>query len=148
MYIEKLSREQIKKALPLIWDVFCEYEAVNYPENGKAAFWEAIHSADYLDSLTAFGAFENEKLIGIIATRNKGAHIALFFVNGKYHRRGIGRKLFEASLRDNKNQRITVNSSEYAVNIYKRLGFVPQSGIMEEGGIRFVPMVFERNIEK
>lgn len=148
MYIEKLSREQIKKALPLIWDVFCEYEAVNYPENGKAAFWEAIHSADYLDSLTAFGAFENEKLIGIIATRNKGAHIALFFVNGKYHRRGIGRKLFEACLRDNKNQRITVNSSEYAVNIYKRLGFVPQSGIMEEGGIRFVPMVFERNIEK
>lgn len=148
MNIEKLSREQIDEALPLIWAVFCEYEAVNYPENGKAAFWEAIHSVDYLDSLTAFGAFENEKLIGIIATRNKGAHIALFFVNGKYHRRGIGRKLFEACLRDNKNQRITVNSSEYAVNIYKRLGFVPQSGIMEEGGIRFVPMVFERNIEK
>ena len=30
-----------------IWDVFCKYEAVNYPENGRNAFWEAIHDPQY-----------------------------------------------------------------------------------------------------
>ena len=57
---------------------FIKYEAVNYPETGKEAFHQAICSAEYLDMLTAYGAFDDEKLIGIIATRNAGAHIAFF----------------------------------------------------------------------
>lgn len=146
MVIHKLSREQIEEALPLVWDVFCKYEAVDYPESGKTAFWQAIHSADYLNMLTAYGAFDEDKLIGIIATRNEGSHIALFFVDGQYHRRGIGRKLFEASLTDNRNSRITVHSSEYAAEIYKKLGFVPEDELKEEGGIRYIPMVFEREV--
>lgn len=144
MLISRLSREQIEEALPLVWAVFCEYEAVNYPESGKEAFRRAIHSRDYLNMLTAYGAFDEDKLIGIIATRNEGAHIALFFVDGKYHRRGIGRKLFEASMTDNTNSRITVHSSEYAAEIYKKLGFVQTDEIREDGGIRYIPMVFER----
>ena len=33
---------EIEDALPLVWDVFCKYEAVNYPNSGKQAFWNAI----------------------------------------------------------------------------------------------------------
>ncbi|MEI3367845.1 GNAT family N-acetyltransferase [Clostridium sp. CAG:265] len=33
-----------------------------------------------------------------MATRNHGTHIALFFVDGKYHRQGIGKKLFKTVL--------------------------------------------------
>ena len=36
--------------LPLVWDVFCKYEAVNYPKNGEEAFWNAIHS-EYADGI-------------------------------------------------------------------------------------------------
>ena len=142
--VRKLTREEIEEALPLIWDVFNKYEAVNYPETGKEAFHKAIRSADYLDMLTAYGAFDDEKLIGIIATRNAGSHIALFFVHGDYHRQGIGKMLFEACLVDNENKQITINSSEYAVDIYKKLGFVQTDPLKDEDGIRYIPMILDR----
>ena len=141
--IKKLDRQEIENSLSLVWDVFCKYEAVNYPEDGKTAFWEAIHSDDYLNMLTAYGAFDNDRQIGIIATRSEGSHIALFFVDGDYHKHGIGRQLFNACMADNQNDRVTVHSSEYAVEVYKKLGFVQKGAIQESGGIRFVPMEFQ-----
>ena len=142
--VRKLSRKEIDEAIPLICNVFNKYEAVNYPEADKEAFYLAIHSADYLDMLTAYGAFDDEKLIGIIATRNAGAHIALFFVHGDYHRQGIGKMLFKACLKDNENNQITVNSSEYALDVYKKLGFIQIDSLKCEDGIRFIPMTFNR----
>lgn len=79
MKIRRVSGKELTDSLPLIWRVFCEFEAVNYPENGKKAFYDAIHSGEYLGSLTAFGAFEKSELVGVIATRNEGTHLALFF---------------------------------------------------------------------
>ena len=73
---------KIEDALLLVWDVFCKYEAVNYPDAGKQAFWDAIHSEEYLQTLHAYGAYEGKRLVGVIATRNEGRHIALFFVDG------------------------------------------------------------------
>ena len=143
-FLTFLSREEIEDALSLVWDVFNEYEAVNYPKTGKEAFHRAIYSAEYLDTLTAYGAFDDDKLIGIIATRNAGSHIALFFIHGDYHRQGIGRMLFEKCIRDNENKPITVNSSEYAVGIYKKLGFVQIDLLKVEDGIRYIPMMFHR----
>lgn len=140
MIISKLNKQEIENSLPLVWDVFCKYEAVHYPEDGKKAFWEAIHSDDYLNMLTAYGAFDDDRQIGIIATRNGGSHIALFFVDGDYHKRGIGRQLFDACMADNRSDIVTVHSSEYAVEVYKKLGFVQKESIQESGGIRYVPM--------
>lgn len=121
--IRKLTKREIESALPLVLDVFNKYEAKHYPKASKKAFYKAICSSDYLNMLTAYGAFDEGKLVGIIATRNAGSHIALFFVHGDYQRQGIGRLLFNECLKENKNKRITVNSSEYAVKIYERLGF-------------------------
>jgi len=45
--------------------------------------------------LRTYGAFQNERLVGVIATRSSGGHIALFFVDGTYQRQGIGKALFE-----------------------------------------------------
>lgn len=140
--IRELSKDELKNALSLVWDVFTKFEAVNYPESGKKAFFEAIHSDEYLNMLTAFGAFENEKLVGIIATRNEGRHIALFFVDGAYHRQGIGKSLFDEMLKENTAQEITVNSSRYAVPIYGKLGFTKTAQLQEDGGIQFVPMKY------
>ena len=140
--IKLLSKTELHNAIPLVWKVFCEYEGVNYPEAGKQAFWEAIHSEEYLDMLTAYGAFENGKMTVIIATRNAGSHIALFFVDGKYHRQGIGRMLWNTVLADSTVNEITVHSSLYAVEVYKKLGFVPISDVQEDGGIQYIPMSY------
>lgn len=142
--IAALSQAELERSLDLVWKVFLEFEAVNHPEAGKSAFYTAIHSQDYLRTLTAYGAFDRDQIVGIIATRNEGAHIALFFVDGAYQRRGIGRKLFEKCLEDDDKRVLTVHSSEYAQEIYRKLGFAQTEEIREEDGIRFIPMVLER----
>lgn len=146
--IQPLIRTELNNALPLVWKVFCEYEAVNYPESGKRAFWEAIHSEEYLNMLTAYGAFEGEKLIGIIATRNEGSHIALFFVDGEYHHQGIGRALWNAILNEKEVKEITVHSSLYAVDVYKKFGFVQTGDVQDENGIQYIPMVYKNLINR
>ena len=72
MKIKEIGRKELDKALPLVWDVFCKFEAVDYPENGRQAFRDAIHDEEYLDSLKAYGAFEGKELLGIIATSGTG----------------------------------------------------------------------------
>ncbi|MGN0294248.1 MAG: GNAT family N-acetyltransferase [Lachnospiraceae bacterium] len=142
MKIKKLSRRKLVNALPLVWEVFSEYEAVDYPEEGKRAFRNAIYSEEYLDMLAAYGAYEGGALTGIIATREEGRHLALFFVDGKHHRQGIGRSLWNAVLAENTSPTITVHSSLYAVDVYKKLGFAVTGEMCSEGGIRYVPMEY------
>jgi len=139
-----LSREKLAEALPLVWNVFLEFEAVDYPESGKRAFWDAVHSEEYLDMLTAYGAYEGETLVGIIASRSGGSHLALFFVDGKHHKQGIGRSLWDVLLADNSSPVITVHSSVYAVPVYQRFGFAVTGEACEDGGIRYVPMEYRR----
>ena len=144
MEIRLLSREELNGAVEFILEVFSKCEAVNYPEDGKRAFYNAINSAEYLDMLTAYGAYENGVLIGIIASRNEGAHVALFFVDEKHQRRGIGRKLWEHMLGETASGVITVNSSIFAKEIYEKLGFVQKEELQEDSGIKFIPMEYVR----
>lgn len=142
MEIRKLSKNELEIALKMVWKVFCEYEAVNYPESGKEAFYQAIHSEEYLAMLEVYGALCDEKIVGIMATRNEGTHVALFFVDGQYHRKGIGKKLWEAVLSNTSANLITVHSSLYASEIYKKLGFYQTDSVNEDGGIQYIPMEY------
>ncbi|QNU68884.1 GNAT family N-acetyltransferase [Ruminiclostridium herbifermentans] len=144
--IKALDRNELENALPLVWSVFCEYEAVNYPESGKQAFWDAIHSEEYLNMLSAYGAFEEDSLVGIIATRNEGSHIALFFVDGKYQNKGIGRSLWTAVIENSSAKEITVHSSLYAKDIYRKLGFSQEGDLREVDGIQYIPMIYKNVI--
>jgi GNAT superfamily N-acetyltransferase len=96
-----------------------------------------------MESLDMYGYYSDEKLIGVIAIRNKGNHIALFFVDGKYHIQGIGRKLFSYVLENSSSDEITVNSSPYAKEVYHRLGFVDTDVEQTVDGIRFT-MVYRK----
>ena len=146
--IVHLQRTEFENALPLVWNVFIEYEATDYPEAGKQAFRNAIYSEEYLNDLDMYGAYEDKELIGVIATRAHGTHIALFFVDGRYHRRGIGKKLFWACMKNNSSKRITVHSSLYAAEVYRRLGFTDTGKCQEEGGIRYMPMEWRRQYRR
>lgn len=142
--IRKIDRSEIKEFLPLILDVYFEYEAPDHPESAKDAFINAVCDEDYLAVLTAYGAFKDSVPAGIIATRNEGRHIALFFVDGKYHKQGIGRELFNVMLDDNPNKELTVHSSIYAVPVYEKLGFLKNGDVQTESGITYLPMVLRR----
>ena len=96
--VRELKESESADALLLVWDVFMEYEAPDYSEEGIAEFYKSIHDEGYLSKLRMYGAFMENRLVGVIATRSEGAHIALFFVKGEYHGRGIGSQLFKTNV--------------------------------------------------
>lgn len=144
MEIRKITKEGLPEAMELVWAVFQEFEAPEYSQQGIDEFKRTIdRQAEYM-TFAMYGAFEKDNLLGVIATRNEGSHIALFFVRKEYHGQGIGRRLFEHILSLCENSFITVNSSPYAVNIYRRLGFVETDTEQLTNGIRYVPMKYTK----
>ena len=115
--IRELNLDQLRDALPLVWRVFSHYEGVNYTEEEKKAFVNAIHDEKYLKELCSYGAFLQDILIGIIATRNNLSHIALFFVDGEYQSMGVGRMLWNKVKEESKAPIIRVHSSIYAKEV-------------------------------
>ncbi len=142
MTIEIINANDRERALVLVLSVFIQYEAPDYSEQGIQTFKDFIHNKESIDMLEFYGAYNNNEIVGVIATRNNGNHIALFFVDGKYHRQGVGRKLFETVAQKSTGEKITANSSPYAVKVYKKLGFVPDSDEQVAEGMRFTPMTY------
>ena len=97
MTIRILTGQEIPESLALAWTVFQQYEAPDYSEVGIEAFRRSLQDPGYTGQLTLYGAFEDGILIGMLATRDEGRHIALFFVDGRFQRRGIGRCLLYTS---------------------------------------------------
>lgn len=144
MEIKKIDRTQIPDAVNLIWTTFLQFEAPDYSDEGVKSFKKFIENKDIINSLEFWGAYDNGKLKGVIATNENRKHVCCFFVKAKYHRQGIGRKLWEHILINNQNSIITVNSSPYAVPVYHKLGFVDTDTEQLTDGIRYTPMKFER----
>lgn len=94
-------------ALELVWEVFGQFEAPEYSQQGVEAFRQSIQDEAYLRQLVCYGAFVEEMLVGVMATRNQGTHIALFFVKAAYQRQGIGRALFDAVRENSTAEKIT-----------------------------------------
>jgi pimeloyl-ACP methyl ester carboxylesterase/predicted GNAT family N-acyltransferase len=141
--VRPLEPSEICAALNLVWQVFLEFEAPDYAEEGVAEFKRFIDSKEMVETLALYGAFAKERMAGVAATRNNGNHIALLFVDSRYHRRGVARKLFETVRQDAAPGPITVNSSPYAAEAYRRLGFQDTDAERLTNGIRYIPMKYE-----
>ncbi len=140
MIIREIKKEEMKEALKLVWEVFLEFESPDYTEEGINEFKKSIDDKEWVKERDFYGYFDdNNKILGVIATKNLN-HIALFFVDGKYHRQGIGKKLYEKVKDLNKDNFFTVNSSPYAHEIYKKLGFIDTDKEQCIKGLRFFPM--------
>ena len=141
--IRRLSQDERQTALDLAWAVFSEYESPDYSAEGTEEFRKCLHDEGYLSGLHYYGTFDGEKLIGEIAIRPDRKHICFFFGDGRYHRRGIGTRMFRRLLEDYPNETITLNSSPYGLPFYKAIGFVPTDEEKTVNGIRFTPMKYE-----
>jgi GNAT superfamily N-acetyltransferase len=161
MEIRALQRSDVGQAMGLVWDVFSEFEAPGYERQGVDEFRRYIESdavALRMESgeFRLWGGFEDGAMAGVIAIRPRepGApkngfkgygHISLLFVRKEYHRRGIARALFETAKQTcaaSGAKEITVNSSPYAVEAYRRIGFAPADEEKNVNGIRYTPMKF------
>ena len=140
MQIRQLQVNEYDKALTLSLDVFIQCGKNDFDEEGLKTFKSFIYNKDLVNELTIYGAFEGESLIGLIATKNEGKHISLFFITPMYHGKGIGKRLFEAAIQDKPVSEMTVNSSSYAIPIYRKFGFEPICEEQTTHGMKYTPM--------
>jgi GNAT superfamily N-acetyltransferase len=140
MEIRKIAKEGLQEALDQVWRVFLEFEAPEYSQEGIDEFKRTIDRQAENLTFEIYGAYEQDELLGVIATRNEGCHISLFFVKTEYQGRHIGRKLFEHIVPFCSCSFLTVNSSPYAVTVYRRLGFTDTAAEQITSGIRYIPM--------
>jgi GNAT superfamily N-acetyltransferase len=99
-----------------------------------------INSNEKLDSLDIWGYYIEDRLIGVIGTRDEISHISLFFVDNEFQRHSFGKKLLQTVVEASKSEVISVNSAPSAVNAYKYMGFSATDGEIESNGIKYVPM--------
>jgi len=124
---------------------FDEYVLSDLAEEGANEFFRAAREMIYVKPAAHLIMVAESKsgIIGMIDIRDAN-HICLFFIVKKFQNRGIGRRLLERATAEcikNNSHEIEVNSSLFAVQIYKKLGFVQVRPEQLLNGIRFVPMV-------
>nr|WP_320025841.1 GNAT family N-acetyltransferase [uncultured Acetobacterium sp.] len=150
--IKKIDDSDLKAAVDLANQVFHEFIADGYSEEGRQTFTDYLdyklqEMAEDLESghKKLWGFYQDHQIVGVIGTRD-AFHISLMFVDKNYHQRGIARALFDTVIADLKHQQdgqlfeMTVNSSPYAVAVYRRFGFEATAAEQVNNGIRFVPM--------
>ena len=86
--VRRLRSEEIPTALELTWEVFQQFEAPEYTQEGIDFFRASLHDTQRIRALRFYGAFDGDELVGTLCMRQP-RHIGGFFVRAAYHRRGI-----------------------------------------------------------
>jgi len=140
---DEISTDKLYETLELVRDVFMEFEAPDYSEEGIEEFLRFLDPVKITDLLLEYKMRIwicecNNKVVGMIAAREE--HINLLFVSGEHHRKGIARRLLKIMVEYYDPPLITVNSSPFAVEAYRKMGFSETGPEQEVCGIRFIPM--------
>lgn len=147
--IRPAYRSEWDDAMALAWRIFMRFDAKDYTPEGIGSFQDfvtdtVLHRMFVMGVYQLFGAYDNGMLIGMLTLREE-THISLLFVNERYHRMGIGRRLLDYVcdyvLKEEGHHHITVNAAPYAVGFYHRVGFADTNAEQVNGGIRYTPMV-------
>lgn len=135
-------------AMALAWCVFRQFVAKDYTPEGVESFLSFISASSLAHAFERgefrlFGAYDNGRMIGMISLRDN-AHISLLFIDAAYHKKGIGRQLIQYAERyammAEGHGFITVNSSPYAADFYRRVGFSDTDSRQCSDGIWYIPM--------
>ena len=147
--IREIKKEEYELAGKLIWDTYLKTEAKNDTLDGQNRFYTEFVDGDDLnnmlnnETLHLFGYYDDDTLMGLISFMNNG-YIMHLFVGMDYMHRGIARKLLEFIFKEAKNQgfnSVTLDSSVYALDFYKKLGFKELGDKIVEDGMAYIPLI-------
>jgi len=83
------------------------------------------------------------QLVGVVGVKDN-SHLYHLFVAESHQRQGVATGLWQLAMQacfdEGNSGEFTVNSSKYAQEAYKTLGFVAQSGPQDKNGVIFIPM--------
>lgn len=147
--IEAVPQGDIPRVAKLCLQTFLQFEAMDYDPQGIESFRAAVN-VDILrrqmdtDQLEMWGFYEGDQLYGVIALRRK-RYITLLFVDKKWHKKGIGRRLVEHAVAASRGHTdaLVVRSSLFAIPFYEHLGFATMDSIQLDDGTTYLPMRLE-----
>lgn len=147
--IKPVSSEKcIAKAMALVKRVFMEYEAPDYEQTGIDFFLDYIEPTAMKqriekEEITVWCAIADDTMVGVVAMRPPCA-VSLLFVDTLWHRKGVARQMFEYAIAQYRKDDtpVTVHSSPYAVEAYRKLGFLNTGPEETAFGVKYQPMVY------
>ncbi|WP_157151524.1 GNAT family N-acetyltransferase [Brachyspira sp. SAP_772] len=147
--IEKAQLEDLEEISNLAKRIYLKYNSSLDTDEGINNIltfinYDNLLMRTYIDGSLILKAKDIKKniIIGFIEIRNYN-HISLLFIDDEYFRLGLGKSLFEKVKDIMPSDKYSVNSSDYAVDFYKKLGFVAiYDNIKVENGVHFHPMIF------
>lgn len=138
--IKELLGKDKKEGLELARYVFKHSKDGTYTDEGFKTFCNFTAMIEKSNLYRMYGLYDNNILIGIISTNEDKSGIKLFFIKKEYQGKGFAKLLMNVVLENNKNSFITVNSSRYAIPVYKSFGFEAIDIEQKKEGLYFTPM--------
>ena len=149
MKIRKFQKNDMDEVASLAMRTFSKYNKADYFK--KEAINDMMdrfnprknpHLAqDFQKTPIFYVAEENNKIIGMV--RGRIGKLTTLFVEGKQHKKGIGRKLVERFEREAKRQgskKIKINASLHAIPFYQKMGYKKSTGMRNFKGLKVYPM--------
>lgn len=147
---------KIRKAIPadagaiseLMIPLVTEFISYEYTEQGTTVMLTSMTPEVIRSNIDIayeyFVAEENNTIVGVLGIK-QGNHLFHCFVDKNYHRKHLGSKLWQHWLASAKPERVTVNSSKFAIRFYQALGFIGNNKIFEKNGVTCYPMTYKNH---
>lgn len=149
----RVKPEEVKSALNLARKVFTKFVAPIYTDEAINKFIkDCIDNEEYINNYISGNhimliALDKECIIGLISERGN-ANISMLFIDENYHRQGVATAIMEkmvVELRMNGFNKITLDSSPYALPFYHSFGFTEITPQQNINGFIFTPMQYIPN---
>ena len=140
--IRRIRPEEYESVHDMVISSFNRYVASYFSERGNQSFYDYADIKSFTNRLKnnyeAFVIEEDGAIVGMTEIKSR-EHISMLFVDPESTLSGHGRALVEFAIDYCRSTRpfiqyVTVNASPYAVNFYKKMGFLsdgPPSTHME-----------------
>ena len=148
----ELKIDRLNEASALMHRIFHEYNAEGCTEESiqifkrltsPESFSEFLEARDKIDKFFNMWVCvdtSSDEIVGVLSAYYD--MLDNFFVDGRYHRRGIARQLFNMMLEYFNPAVIKVSASLYAVDFYRRLGFTDEKEAVINKGMNVIMMKY------
>ena len=121
---KNLNENEYLQALNFSYNEMVSNNQIEDNFKNKTLFVKLNLAKAYEDQLKFYGAYDKEQLVGVIGYESD--YIPILFVNNKYRNKYIATKLKSYAINYYKNNNIKtikLESTRYALEFYKKLGF-------------------------
>jgi GNAT superfamily N-acetyltransferase len=147
LYIREATLADSERISRLIYSLARKYITHEFTSDGAKNLLSSMKSEEIKKQITSGMKYHlaeiDGQLVGVVGVRDN-RHLYHLFVDEEHQKQGIAKELWcvalELCLLKGNPGTFTVNSSKYALPVYKKLGFVVKSVPQENNGVIYIPM--------